>query len=51
MCASSVSGKADPKAFRWVALRVASVDLLRGSDQQHTLFFFSLMDITHREQE
>ena len=45
-----VSGKADPEAFRWVALR-ASVDLLRGSDQQHALFFFSLMDITHREQE
>ena len=51
MCASSVSGKADPKAFRWVALRVASVDLLRVSDQQHMLFFFSVMDITHREQE
>ena len=46
-----VSGEADPEVFRWVALRVASVDLLRGSDQQHALFFFSLMDITHREQE
>ena len=46
-----VSGEADPEFFRWVALRVASVDLLRGSDQQHALFFFSLMDITHREQE
>ena len=44
-----VSGEADPEVFRWIALRVASVDLLRGSDQQHALFFFSLMDITHRE--
>lgn len=46
-----IVGEAKPEAFRWVALRIASVDLLRGSNQQHALFFFSLMDITHREQE
>ena len=46
-----IAGETKPEAFRWVALRIASVDLLRGSNQQHALFFFSLMDITHREQE
>ena len=46
-----IVGETKPEAFRWVALRIASVDLLRGSNQQHALFFFSLMDITHREQE
>jgi diguanylate cyclase (GGDEF)-like protein len=46
-----IAGETKPEAFRWVALRIASVDLLRGSNQQHALFFFSLMDITHRELE
>ena len=46
-----IAGETKPEALRWVALRIASVDLLRGSNQQHALFFFSLMDITHREQE
>ena len=46
-----IAGDANPEDFRWVALRVASVDLLQGSNQQHALFFFSLMDILHREQE
>ena len=40
-----IAGETKPEAFRWVALRIASVDLLRGSNQQHALFFFSLMDI------
>ena len=35
-----IAGDANPEDFRWVALRVASVDLLQGSNQQHALFFF-----------
>lgn len=35
----------------WVALRVGSVDTLQPADAQAPLFFFSLMDISHREAE
>lgn len=35
----------------WVALRVGSVDMRQPAVAEASLFFFSLMDITHREAE
>lgn len=35
---------------RWISLRVASIDLLQALETHQSLFFFSLMDISHREE-
>ena len=44
-------GGTSSNPIRWTALRVGSIDLLPDSSVDEALFFFSLIDITQREEE
>ena len=44
-------GETTSDSIRWAALRAGSIDLFPNPDSNNALFFFSLIDITQREEE